>query len=180
MKVKTIARTEWHGIEERAYAYAPFEAFGLRGEAGLMHMTRVDAPLSVGSEGGDIYITGNGYEWLQLAPAGENFWFTVMFDGSGSIFQYYIDITIETHALPDGRAWFIDGILDYVMSADGEIVLLDADELAEAYKEGRITPAERSRVMRAAERVYELINGREPLLRAACERIRSEMLPYIV
>ncbi len=180
MKIKTIARTEWRGIEGRACAYAPFEAFGLSGEAGLMRMTRVDKPLSVGAEGSEIYITGKGYEWLQLAPIGENFWFTVMFDASGRLFQYYIDITTETHALPNGRAWFKDGILDYVMTPNGEIVLLDSDELEDACKNSYITSAEHERIMRASERVFGLINGKEPFIRSECERVRLSLLPKLV
>ena len=44
LKKKTIKRLEWKGIEERSYAFSPFDFrnIGIRGEAGLMRMDRVE------------------------------------------------------------------------------------------------------------------------------------------
>lgn len=178
---RTIKRLEWRGIEKRAYAFSEFcfDAFGISGEAGLMLMQKVEKPFFVHSFGKRLAITKEGYSWLHLAPLGENFWATVMFDDSGRLFQYYFDIVHENHALSGGEAWFTDLFLDVVMARGGEIACLDEDELDKALRAGTITQEMYALAMRTRERLLRLIDGNEPEFCSACEALRNSLLSKI-
>jgi len=178
LEKKTIRRLEWRGIEEREYAFSPFEMkdMNLSGEAGLMYMKREEKPFQVKSFGKPVLITGSGYSWLHIAPYGENFWATVMFDGSGKLFQYYFDIVLENHVLPRGDAWFTDLFLDVVMERGGRYETLDREELDRALEGSVISESAYALALSAHERLLNMIDGSEPQLRNECERIRTQLM----
>lgn len=176
LKKKTMRRSEWTGIEERLYAEKDvFIPWG-RARAGLMYMKRVDEPFFVKSFGKKLQVTGESYTWLQLAPEGEHFWATVMFDPEGKLFQYYFDITLENHLDDADGAWFIDLVLDVVMRPGGEIVRLDRHELDEILKNGEIDKKTYALALESERRLLSEIRGRENAIRRMCEEIREDLM----
>lgn len=175
-KKKTMLRTEWVGIEERAnasrIAYLPWG----RARAGLMYMKRVDEPFFVKSFGKRIQITGEGYTWLQLAPENEHFWATVMFDEKGNLFQYYFDITYENHIDDPEGAWFYDMILDVVMRPGGDILKLDRHELIELLKSGGITKSLYDMAVDSEKQLINDISGKESEIRKMCGELREDLM----
>lgn len=178
VRKKTIKRTEWKGIEKRRYAFSAFAFDGLplSGEAGLMWMDSVKNPFSVLSFDRNLTITHEGYSWLHLAFSGEDFWATVMFDEKGELFQYYFDVVLESHVLPDGEAWFTDLYLDVIMRRGGERITLDEEELMQACSSGEITLCEYQKAIRAEKRILALTEGSESVWLRECEKLRKKLL----
>lgn len=173
---KTMRRTEWRGIERRRCAFMPFDALGMTGCAGLMRMDEVREPFSVPSPQGETRITHEGYSWLQLAPEGENFWATVMYDENGRYIETYFDIAREVCTRTDGGAWFDDLLLDYVLYPDGSMIEVDRDELEEAFETGGISEKDYKTALRGAERLKEKIVGNENAFFESCARLRAELM----
>ena len=173
---KTMRRTEWRGIERRRHAFAPFEALGLRGCAGLLYMDEVQNPCAVPSPRGEILITHTGCSWLQLAAEGERFWATVMYDASGQYMETYFDIASSVCARTDGEAWFDDLLLDYVLYPDGSMVEIDRDELEQALASGGISKEEYQTAISGAERLKSIICGNETAFFEVCARLRAELM----
>lgn len=173
---KTMLRTEWVGIEERAnaskIAYLPWG----RARAGILYMKRVDEPFFVKSFGMRIQVTGEGYTWLQLAPENEHFWATVMFDDKGELFQYYFDITYENHIDDASGAWFYDMILDVVMRPGGDMVKLDRHELNELLKSGEISESLYDLAVNSEKQLIKDISGKETEIRKMCEKLREDLM----
>ena len=176
LKKKTMARSEWTGIEERLYAAKYLSLPWGRACAGLMYMKRVDEPFYVRSFGKRLKVTGKGYTWLQLAPENEHFWATVMFDEKGRLFQYYFDITLENHIDDPDGAWFIDLVLDVVMRPGGEIVRLDRHELDKMLKDGFIDRRTYEFAIQSEKQLLSDIRGKESDIRKMCEEIRKDLL----
>lgn len=175
LKRKTMRRTEWTGIEERKYAFMTVENDLFCGKAGLLRMERVEKPFSVTTLGRRVQITGQGYTWLQLAPANENFWATVMFDECGKLIEHYFDITFE-NVFEEEDAYFIDLILDVVMDDRGETETLDEDELTEALEAGEITQAQYGLSKAAHIRLTEFLLRHKRAWNEMCTAIRKELL----
>ncbi|WGG48052.1 DUF402 domain-containing protein [Rossellomorea sp. DA94] len=99
---------------------------------------KVKEPLITQYGDKEVCIVDNGYMWLQHFPFGKNHSVTTMFDANGEIVQWYIDICLE-NGVEDGVPWMGDLFLDIVVLPSGEILLLDEDDLEQAYKNGTIS-----------------------------------------
>lgn len=177
LKKKTMARREWSGIEERDYAEMALAAAGFQGRVGLMRMKRVDKPFFVPNpQGGQTPITHTGYSWLQIAPQGENVWATVMFDENGRFIESYFDITLKNHPLPQGKSWFIDLLLDYVLYPDGALIEYDRDELDAAREAGEILPEWHELAVRTGEKLKTFLAGRASRFIDFCAACRETLM----
>lgn len=174
MKVKTLSRSDWPRILERAQAFMPFEREGLKGWAGLIEMKRVTAPLAVPVLGERLTIADEGFRWLQIAPEDENWWLTVMFNRTGETVQYYFDVSLRNEI--DGVcSRFSDLYLDVVLLPDGRLALLDADELDEALAEGAIAPEEHALAVRTADGLMQSIPGNRKCWKRSAEKFLTSL-----
>ncbi len=174
MKIKTLARLDWARIVEREQSFMPLEC----GYAGLLLMKRVTAPLTVSVLGERITIADDGFSWLQIAPKGENWWLTVMFDSSGNIAQYYFDVSLKNE-IDGARSWFMDLYLDVALLPDGRMELLDVDEFDEAVGQGIISAQERSLAIRMAEDLLHSIPENRRRLESFCRETRASLMRKI-
>ncbi|WP_313891637.1 DUF402 domain-containing protein [Psychrobacillus sp.] len=156
LKRKYGDRSGWKRIIERKYSQTYMESREFIGHITLLHLVQVSEPLWVNYGEKNICIVDNGYMWLQHYPIGKNYSVTSMFDASGEIVQWYIDICYEIgieHNVP----WLDDLFLDIVVLANGEIILLDEDELEEALENGSIDKAMYNLAWDEANRITDLI-----------------------
>jgi len=138
IKTRRMARDNWSRVISREYRTAPFEHGEYRGEIGVLRFGKVTEPLKVALGGKLVQIVGSGYYWLQVAPEGENWWLTAMFDPEFRPLEYYFDVTLE-NIIDGSESCFRDLFLDVVVAPDGSPYLLDEDELSAALSENVIT-----------------------------------------
>ncbi len=150
LKRKYLSRRDWSRITRRAAAFAPLSQGSLCGAASLLHTIEVTAPLVKTYPGHPpITIVEAGGYWLQVAPRGENWWLTAMFDRDRNTLQYYFDITAHNHI--DGENSYMEDLfLDVVVLPDGSAVLLDEDELAGALAAGVVSRSDGELAKRVA------------------------------
>ena len=139
MDRRDLRRSDWRRITKRRFVCRPFARDGMTGTEALIAIDAVAAPLTVHNDYGDVTIADAGYKWLQIAPRDRYFWLTVMFDGQGRLLQLYFDITAGSEFSDPENPTFEDMYLDIVVTADGAIHLLDADELDAALAAGAIS-----------------------------------------
>lgn len=175
MKRKTLRRTEWNRMTARRFVWKPLAAGPVCGAAALLAIDAVKAPLTVDSVGARVTIADAGYQWLQIAPEGRNWWLTVMFDEAGQIAQYYFDVTL-VNRIDGANSSFDDLFLDVVVNPDGERELLDADELDAALTAGEITAAQHAAARETARALMRAFPANIAALRAGCEQLRAELM----
>ena len=88
---------------------------------------------------GDICFRDNGYSETIFQPDGENWRVCALYDDKGSIIEWYFDITRKNAVDENGRPYCDDLYLDAALMPNGEIIVLDEDELKAALDEGSIT-----------------------------------------
>lgn len=138
LKRKTLRRGEWPQIVKRKTVVRQLTTPDFRGAAALLSIGKMDAPFTVGG----TLLADEGWHWLELAPRGEHWWLTSMFDPQGRLVESYFDITLENDFSNPDDPSFLDLYLDVAIPAGGEPILLDADELAAALSAHEITPTQ--------------------------------------
>ena len=173
---KNIRREDWRRILRRSFACETICCSALCGEIALLRMDEVQEPLYVSLEDSRYCIVEKGYSWLQIAPCGENWWLTCMFDEKGELLQHYFDVTLENRVREGGHSSFLDLFLDVVLLREGTAVLLDEDELDEALREGVIDAEKAELARRTARMLMETLPKRHEELRHFCEQWRARLL----
>jgi len=164
MKRKFGDRANWRRITNRQFTCRFVQSKMFTGYITLYTIQDLKEPLWKTYGGSTFCIADKGYSWLQYYPKGEHFVVTAMFDNQERIVEWYIDTCRSQGITDQGVPWFDDLYLDVVVLKDGEIFLLDEDELEEALARKQITAAD-----------YELANRTaKELLRA----IDAHMFPY--
>lgn len=177
MHYKNIYRSGWPRVTNCSYIWEYVRDDIFDGVVSLHSIKNVQGGPSIKyMEGHGFTITDNGYYWLQYAPRGEHFWLTVMFDTRREVVQYYFDITYLNEVYWDGTAYFFDLFLDIVVLPGGHQVLLDEDELLEAYQSGQITKDMLDLAYAEYNRLSARLREHEPMLRSVCTKHLNHLI----
>jgi uncharacterized protein len=139
MKRRYVDRSDWGRILEREDRLIRCDIEHFRGWISELRMLRVREPLHMPNLGTSVCIADDGFTWRHFVPDGLNHVITAMYDSSGAIIQWYIDIVFDHRFDAGDRLYFDDLYLDVVVSPDGHFEIKDADELEEALKTGVIS-----------------------------------------
>lgn len=137
VKTEIWRRSEWKRIIERNYSQSYLDTKEFKGYVTLLHTIKVAEPLSVRYGEQKVCIVNDGYMWLQHFPLDKYHSVTTMFDASGEIVQWYIDICLR-NGIENGIPWMDDLFLDIVVLPSGEVIEKDADELEAVLTKGII------------------------------------------
>jgi predicted RNA-binding protein associated with RNAse of E/G family len=157
MKRRRADRAEWRRIVERRFVVAHLEAPAFTGYATLLLLDRFAETFYARVGEATCCVAAAGYPWLQHFPAGAFHTVTTMFDASGAVVQWYIDVCRAHGVDGAGVPWFDDLYLDIVVSPNGAAHLLDADELEDARRQGLVSPGEYALAWAEARRLLALI-----------------------
>lgn len=129
LKRKYGSRYDWKRIVEKGYAEKYISTSQFTGYVTLLEMNDVAEPLFMNYKGRAVCIANKGYSWLQHFPEGKFFSVTTVFDSTGQIVQWYIDICRGNGYCLTYGPWMDDLFLDLIVLPTGEIIEKDIDEL---------------------------------------------------
>lgn len=82
----------------------------------------------------------NGYYLIEIVPKNKNYALRIYLNDQKEPVEYYIDITKENGIDKDTKIpYFIDLYLDIIIQNNGEVNIIDEDELKDALKNSDIT-----------------------------------------
>ncbi|WP_142413128.1 DUF402 domain-containing protein [Hathewaya massiliensis] len=139
MKVKYADYIKGNSILEKDFNFQYIDNNKFKGYAAISYFRKVTEPRYAEMNGKKYLILDEGYTWIQYFPKGLNYAVTVMFNTEKEIIQWYFDICKGNEIDSRGIPYFYDLYLDVVLLPQGKIMLLDEDELEEAYNIGDIT-----------------------------------------
>lgn len=174
MELRNMRRSDWRRILERDYASRACVTDGAREIESVLTIREITEPLQVSQGQKMVTIVERGYRWVQIAREGAFVWLTAMFDERGELLQMYFDVTAGNRFDTPDDPCFRDMYLDVVVTAAGELTVLDQDDLDDALAQGEITPEEHDRAERVCrglcawleEHKYELMARCASVLRA--------------
>lgn len=139
MKTKIANRPNWSRILEKEYKQIYLNDDSYRGHITYLNMRKVRKPLYVNYSSEDICIIDDGYTWMMHFPDDSNYSVTTAFDANGKVVQWYFDIIKNQGLTSEGIPYIEDLYLDVVFLPNGNLHILDEDELDEALKSNEIT-----------------------------------------
>ncbi|WP_433946564.1 DUF402 domain-containing protein [Paenibacillus sp. SN-8-1] len=156
MKRKFGDRANWRRVTRRQFTSRYVDNENFTGYITLYSIQALKEPLWKSYGTHTFRIADKGYSWLQYYPKGSNFIVTAMFDDKQQIIEWYIDICKSQGITDQGVPWFDDLYLDIVVLKNGEVFLLDQDELDDALAQRLISPRDYEL---AAETTRELLHA---------------------
>ncbi|WP_019638591.1 DUF402 domain-containing protein [Paenibacillus fonticola] len=177
MKRKFGDRANWRRITSRQFKSRYVESEAFTGYVTLYTIYALRDPLWKTYGDHTFRIADKGYAWLQYYPKGSRYVVTAMFDDRGDIVEWYIDICKNQGITDQGVPWFDDLYLDIVVLDNGEVFLMDQDELDEALTRGHISVKDYDMAMETAREVLHAIHHRKfPYFQMSLEHFRNDFV----
>jgi len=175
--IRDMRRSDWHRILEREYKVSPCSFQKMEGVVSLLQIRKVTEPLLVPGENGEkVLIADVGYSWLQVAFKEQYFWATVMYDNKGRFMQGYFDITGGNSFEDMNNPTFRDMYLDLVLLEGSRILVLDRDELDEAFEQNEITEEQYQKTVTEGEKLYHFLQEHGERFLQFCNEWREKLL----
>ena len=168
---------------KRRYAYNENDNYSLlkidesffRGYACFLKLQNIEKPLIVYNGEENICIKDNDYEWIEVYPTNGNFAITIMYDNKGNLIEWYFDIAREI-GKDNGIPYEDDLYLDVVLTPSGEVILLDEDELKEAFNKREMTREEFENAYKEAEQLMNKLKNNKDKLKEYTDKYLKQML----
>lgn len=122
-----------------------------------------------------LCIQDNNYKWLEFYNYDSKIRLTAVYDNKNEIVEWYFDMA-QRIGKEDGIPYEDDIYLDVVLTPEGETILLDEDELKEAFERFEITSEEFQETYKIAYELIEKIKGNQIKVKAFTDKYLKEML----
>lgn len=169
MKRKRLDRDVGWGFQGFPYYQTRLEGGDFPGFASLIDLRDGQTFCWSLEKAGEAPVSGAGMKWLQLVPDGKSRLITAMFLPDGRLSVCYVDVIERLEEDPDGVAAYVDKYLDVTFTPQGDVALLDRDELDAALAEGDVTRDQYDAALREADDILAELCGDLPAATAALE-----------
>ena len=126
----------------------------MTGYACFIKMKNISKPLVVDNGVEKICIKDENYEWIEVYPDGANYALTIMFDDHQNLIEWYFDISKKI-GIENGIPYEDDLYLDMIITSQGRKLILDEDELNDAFRRGEITKEDVALAYKTVEELDE-------------------------
>ena len=120
-------------------------------------------------------IMDNNYKWLEFYDYSSKIKLTAIYDENSEIVEWYFDIAREIGK--DNEIPYEDDLyLDVVVTPNGDIMLLDEDELKEAYNKREMTREEFENAYKEVEQLMDKLKNNKDKLKNYTDKYLKQML----
>ena len=120
-------------------------------------------------------IMDNNYKWLEFYDYSSKVKLTAIYDENSEIIEWYFDIAREI-GKDNGIPYEDDLYLDVVVTPSGEIILLDEDELKEAFNKREMTKEEYENAYEEAKQIMNKLKNNKDKLNEYTDKYLFQML----
>ena len=120
-------------------------------------------------------IMDNNYKWLEFYDYSSKVKLTAIYDENSEIIEWYFDIAREI-GKDNGIPYEDDLYLDVVVTPSGEIILLDEDELKEAFNKREMTKEEYENAYEEAKQLMNKLKNNKDKLKEYTDKYLYQML----
>ena len=120
-------------------------------------------------------IMDNNYKWLEFYDYSSKVKLTAIYDENSEIIEWYFDIAREI-GKDNGIPYEDDLYLDIVVTPSGEIILLDEDELKEAFNKREMTKEEYENAYEEAKQLMNKLKNNKDKLKEYTDKYLFQML----
>ncbi len=176
MKRKFVDRSNWIRISKSKTKTVKLENDEFNGYICYTYIEKANKRLEVKPKDKEYLILDDGYTWVQIVPIDKHWTITIMYDENKKMIQWYIDITNMNGIDSDSRVFYDDMYLDITVTNDGEIILLDEQDINDALDNNVITSEQYKAAYKEASDMINFLRSKTPKY---FERISNELLEYL-
>lgn len=122
-----------------------------------------------------VCLQDSNYKWLEFYDYNAKILLTAMYNQNNEIIEWYFDIA-RSIGKENNIPYEDDLYLDVLVTSNGEIILLDEDELKEAYERLEITKEEYDEAYNIANDLIQKVKGNEEKLKQFTNNYLDDML----
>lgn len=145
-----------------------------KGYVSYLKMINVNNPMVVTVENKEVCLLDENYIWYEVYPDNDNYAITIMYDDKGDLIQWYFDIS-KSIGVKNGIPYEEDLYLDMLIKPNGEMLVLDEDELEEALKNKDITKEDYELAYDVLEKLKNEYANNFDYLVSLTERLKVEI-----
>ena len=123
-------------------------------------------------------IMDNNYKWLEFYDYSSKVKLTAIYDENNEIIEWYFDIAREI-GRENNVPYEDDLYLDVVVTPTGDVILLDEDELKEAYDKKEMTKDEFKNAYKEANQLMNKLKNNKDKLKEYTDKYLNQMLGVI-
>lgn len=122
-----------------------------------------------------VCLQDSNYKWLEFYNYNAKVLLTAMYNQNNEIIEWYFDIA-RSIGKENNIPYEDDLYLDVLVTSNGEIILLDEDELKEAYERLEITKEEYEEAYKIANDLIKKVKGNKEKLKKFTDKYLNDML----
>lgn len=136
MKKKYIDGSNW-GLMANYSSVVTRTEEEYTGYISLVYCHEIKQTISVDYDDSNTVLIDKDYRCVLFLPDHETYCASAVYDAENILVEWYFDMTKENNC--DHKPYFMDLFLDVAVSPDRKAVVIDEDELLDAYTAGIIT-----------------------------------------
>ena len=160
-------------IEDGSLQIKSFENQDFVGDIALVSFKKMNKPYVV--ESINLCMANNNYKWLEFYDYSKKYRLTAMYNDKNEIIEWYFDIAREI-GKNNGIPYEDDLYLDVIVTPSGDVILLDEDELKEAYNRREMTKEEYENAYKEAEQLMNKFKNNADKLKDYTDKYLEQML----
>lgn len=165
MKKRFSNATGNKNILEKEFRYKYFKDKDFEGYISFLRLVKVEKNWYVPRDNRESdCIQAKDYIWLSIYPIGKNYGITAMLNDKKEIVEWYFDITNST-GIENDIPYIEDLYLDIVITNKDELIILDEDELEEAYENNTITKEQYEIVIKQKEELIQKYSNKSEIVK---------------
>lgn len=143
-------------VEKGILKIKNFDNSDFKGDIALIRFNKMYKPFAI--EGSDLCMVNDNYKWLEFYDYSKKYRLTAMYDEKDEIVEWYFDIARKI-SKENGIPYEDDLYLDVVVMPSGKIILLDEDELKDAYNRLEVNQEDYNMAHKEAKRLMDSLSN---------------------
>lgn len=143
-----------------------------KGDVALIKFEKINKPYMI--KNSTFCIANDGYKWIEFYDYNSKAKLTAIYDENNEIVEWYFDVAREI-GKENGMPYEDDLYLDVVLTPKGDTILLDEDELKEAYERMEMTKDEYDEAYKIANDLIKKIKGKQVKVKIFTDKYLKEI-----
>lgn len=160
-------------VKDGYFKIKSFDNEDFVGDIALIKFNKMNKPYMV--ENINLCMANDNYKWLEFYDYNKKYRLTAMYNENNEIIEWYFDIARKI-GKENGIPYEDDLYLDVVVTQTGKIILLDENELKEAFDRFEVNKSDYDMAYNEAKKLIELLGDNKDKLKEFTDKYLNKML----
>lgn len=160
-------------VDNGSFKIKSFNNSDFVGDVALIKFNKMNKPYMI--ENINLCMANDNYKWLEFYDYNKKYRLTAMYNENNEIIEWYFDIARKI-GKEKGMPYEDDLYLDVVLTPEGDIKLLDEDELKNAFDRFEVNKSDYEMAYNEAKQLMNKLQNNKDTLKILTDKYLKEML----